>query len=101
MGETEHIFNVSRRLQTNPGPPRARPTRSPPTEHWDTPTGGISVSSGRQVGVVGRAGRGAGEPGPASGVAAPRTRRGPWRGGHPPAPEAASEPARGSPPTAL
>ena len=50
---------------------------------------------------LGRAGRGAGEPGPASGVAALRTRRGPGRGGRPPAPEAASEPARGSPPTAL
>ena len=97
----EYIFNVSCRLQTTPGPPRARPTRSPPTEHRDTSTGSISVSSRRQVGVVGRAGWGVGEPGPASGVAAPRTRRGPWRGGHLPAPEAASEPARASPPTAL
>ena len=67
----EHIFNVSRRLQTTPGPPRTRPTRSPPTEHWETPTGGIPESSRRQVGGVGRAGRGTGEPGPASGVAAP------------------------------
>ena len=50
---------------------------------------------------MGRAGRGAGEPGPASGVAAPRTQRGPGRGGRPPALEAASEPACGSPPAPL
>ena len=45
---------------------------------------------------LGRTGRGAGDPGPASGVAAPRTQRGPGHGGRPPAPEAASEPACGS-----
>ena len=50
---------------------------------------------------LGRAGRGAGEPGPASGVAAFGAQRGPWRGGRPPAPEAASEPACGFPPGAL
>ena len=67
----EHIFNISRRLQTNTELPWARPTRSPPTEQWDTPTGGISVSSRQHVGVVGREGRVAGEPRPASGVVAP------------------------------
>ena len=35
---------------------------------------------------LGRAGRGAGEPGPASGVAASGTQRGPGRGGRPPLP---------------
>ena len=50
---------------------------------------------------MGRAGRGAGEPGPASRVAASGTQRGPGHGGRPPAPEAASEPACGSPPAAL
>ena len=50
---------------------------------------------------LGRAGRVAGEPGPASGVAAPRAQRGPGRGGRPPAPEAVSEPAHGSPAAAL
>ena len=96
----EHIFNVSRRLQTALGPPRAWPAESPPTEHWESPTSDIPESNRRRIGGVGRAGRGAGEPGPASGVAAPRTRRGPGRGGRPPAPEAASEPACGSLPTA-
>ena len=49
---------------------------------------------------LGRAGRGAGEPGPASGVAASAsgTQVGPGLGGRPPAPQAASGPARGSPP---
>ena len=50
---------------------------------------------------LGRAGRVVGEPGPASGVAASRVQRGPGRGGRPPAPEAVSEPAHGSPPVAL
>ena len=50
---------------------------------------------------LGRAGRDAGEPGPASGVAAPRTQRGPGHGGRPPVPQSASEPACGSPPAAL
>ena len=49
----------------------------------------------------GCAGRGAGEPRPASEVAVSRTQRGPWSGGRLPAPEAASEPARGSPPAAF
>ena len=42
-----------------------------------------------------------GEPGPAPGVAAPRTQRDSGHGGRTPAPEAASEPACGSPPAAL
>ena len=88
----EHIFSVSRRLQTSfpPGPPGARPALSPPTAPSGIPTNtpGIPGSSGRHVGVVGRAGRGAGEPGPASGVAASGTQRGPGRGGRPPAPGA-------------
>ena len=96
----EHIFNVSRRLQTAPGPPRAWPTQSPPTEHWESPTSDIPESSRRRMEGVGHAGRGAREPGPASRVAAPRTRRSPGCGGRPPAPEAASEPACGSLPTA-
>ena len=36
---------------------------------------------------MGRAGRGAGEPGPASGVATPRAQRGSGRGGRPPLPK--------------
>ena len=51
---------------------------------------------------LGRAGRGAGEPGLASWVAASRTQHGPRRGGHPPLPwqhlslPAVPEPARGA-----
>ena len=99
----EHIFSVSRRLQTSPpGPPHARPVPSPPAAPLGILDPHIPGSDGRHVGVVGRAGRGAGEPGPASGVAASGTQHGPRRGGRPPLPRqhlslpAAPEPARGA-----
>ena len=47
------------------------------------------------------AGRSAGEPRPASGVAASGTQRGPGRSDRTPVPDAASEPVCGSPPVAL
>ena len=52
-----------------PRPPRVRPTISPSTDTPDTL--GTQESSGWHVEVVGRVGWGAGEPGPAFGVAAP------------------------------
>ena len=89
----EHIWGVSHRPQTFSPPPHRppQPTVSPPA----VPTGprGNRGSRGRRVGVLGRAGRGAGEPGPASRAAsasgipqrgpgrdrpAPRARGGVW-----------------------
>ena len=76
----------------SPGPgPLCRPPRPQASRLLQHPW-----SSGWRIGVVGCAGRGAGEPGPASGVAASGTQRGLRRGGRPPAPKAASEPACGA-----
>ena len=83
--------------QASPGP-----TLSPPTVPSDIPdTTGVPGPSGRRAVVMGRAGWGAGEPGPASGVAASGTQCSPRRGGSLPAPEAASELARGYPPASF
>ena len=83
----EHIIRVSHCLQAfSPSHMPPRPAFSPPT----APTGAADTCSfsGRRVGMVGRAGRGRGEPGPAStsGAATPTSgtaRRGLGRGGRP------------------
>ena len=94
----EHILGVSRRLQTFSSPPHqtSSPAPLPPMAPSGMPNAvapSIPRPTGWLVGELGRVGRGVGEPGPASGVAASA-----GRGGHPLAPRAASGPARGSPP---
>ena len=62
----EHIHNVSLRLQTFS--PQDNTTNPRPV-HPQPPTGPLPTTRGRRFGGLGRAGRGAGEPGPASGAA--------------------------------